>query len=109
MLTRRSFLRGAMASPVIITTPGLLMPVRALEKPWVIDWNPSPHVLAVNEWLEAAEAAIQREFDERVVYPSMVDLATHGAAVVDLKPGAVNPVPAKAFFKLGLRDVEENL
>ena len=29
-LTRRGFLRGALAAPVVITTPGLLMPVRKL-------------------------------------------------------------------------------
>lgn len=32
-MKRRSFLTGLIAAPVVITTPGLLMPVRALEVP----------------------------------------------------------------------------
>lgn len=31
MLTRRRLLGGALAAPVVIMTPGLLMPVRAIE------------------------------------------------------------------------------
>ena len=34
MMERRSFLRGLVAAPLVITTPGLLMPVKALPKPF---------------------------------------------------------------------------
>ena len=34
MMERRSFLRGLVAAPIVITTPGLLMPVKALPKPF---------------------------------------------------------------------------
>lgn len=34
-MKRRSFLKGLIAAPVVITTPGLLMPVRSLPKEYV--------------------------------------------------------------------------
>ena len=34
MMNRRFFLRGLIAAPIVITTPGLLMPVKALPKPF---------------------------------------------------------------------------
>ena len=34
MMQRRSFLKGLIAAPALITTPGLLMPVKALPKPF---------------------------------------------------------------------------
>ena len=34
MMNRRFFLRGLIAAPLVITTPGLLMPVKALPKPF---------------------------------------------------------------------------
>jgi hypothetical protein len=33
-MDRRSFIRGLVAAPIVITTPGLLMPVKALPKPF---------------------------------------------------------------------------
>lgn len=33
LITRRSLLRSLLAAPVVIVTPGLLMPVRAIELP----------------------------------------------------------------------------
>lgn len=38
-MKRRSFLTGLLAAPVVITTPGLLMPVKALEKPCHYSWS----------------------------------------------------------------------
>lgn len=52
-MNRRGFLKSILAAPVVITTPGLLMPVKALEVPrgpviivwdsisngWVVDAN----------------------------------------------------------------------
>ena len=46
-MKRRSFLRGLLAAPAVILTPGLLMPVNPLmtfEK--VLDWAPAPLVPA---------------------------------------------------------------
>lgn len=40
--TRRRLLRGIVAAPFVITTPGLLMPVRPLWTPWT-PW--APHAL----------------------------------------------------------------
>jgi hypothetical protein len=34
--TRRRFISGLLAAPVVITTPGLLMPVRKLIEPHVV-------------------------------------------------------------------------
>ena len=36
---RRAFLSGLLAAPVVITTPGLLMPVRALAPDVPADWK----------------------------------------------------------------------
>ena len=33
-MDRRSFIRGLVAAPIVITTPGLLMPVKAVPKPF---------------------------------------------------------------------------
>ncbi len=45
-MNRRKFLTGLVASPVVITTPGLLMPVRALELPLGLNgWFDYPEVL----------------------------------------------------------------
>jgi len=38
-MDRRSFLRGVVAAPIVITTPGLLMPVKALPKPFAYVWG----------------------------------------------------------------------
>lgn len=37
LLNRRSILRGLLAAPIVITTPGLLMPVHELK--WTYDWK----------------------------------------------------------------------
>lgn len=41
MITRRALLTGLIASPFVIRTPGLLMPVRALQPPlaWGVDFE----------------------------------------------------------------------
>ena len=41
-VSRRSFIAGALASPAVILTPGLLMPVKALEIPKLV--APGSHV-----------------------------------------------------------------
>lgn len=38
-LTRRTFLSGALAAPVVITTPGLLMPVKPVLVGPALDWS----------------------------------------------------------------------
>ncbi len=42
-MNRRGFLTGLLASPAVITTPGLLMPVKAWSETWpvVIGWDRS--------------------------------------------------------------------
>lgn len=38
-MNRRGFLTGLLYTPAVITTPGLLMPVRAWVEPKVIGWD----------------------------------------------------------------------
>lgn len=76
MTTRRSFLTGLgslLAAPAVITTPGLLMPVKALPKRWV------PCVAEVtvplgfdHGWLMHFQAEVLAAYNE--VVPALVQL-----------------------------------
>lgn len=86
MTSRRAFLGllgAALAAPAIITTPGLLMPVRKLiePEPWLIHWGPSAYL------------DIQWSNDDKMWHSTPVEVKPFEAAgshYVALPPGAQN-------------------
>jgi hypothetical protein len=68
-LTRRRFLTGLVAAPIVITTPGLLMPVKAIKADFycfdgVVDFGPpETHVIT-----EAEFRSIHRTNNPAVIF-----------------------------------------
>ena len=58
-MKRRSFLTGLLAAPVVITTPGLLMPVKALEVP-VLSHQSFAH-MSHNVWVVEVPDYLNKE------------------------------------------------
>lgn len=70
MLTRRSFITGLVAAPAVITTPGLLMPVRKVIMP-----EESDYAKELRNLIEMLENA--RPKWERITPESRYPIATH--------------------------------
>lgn len=90
-MDRRSFLRGVVAAPFVITTPGLLMPVKSL-------WTPSREPLTASEverlkreyMLRAANRIVNPPIDEAYMRQFrsnvLAEFALWGTVMVEEKP-----------------------
>lgn len=70
-MKRRVFLQSLIATPVVITTPGLLMPVRALTKPdlWMLmEWHMYNIDLAA-----IPEIVMRGEMHKRIIKLTRID------------------------------------
>lgn len=67
MMNRRFFLRGLIAAPIVITTPGLLMPVKAIPTPFAyvkgVWLDGTPFIKEVMEQMPAMNVAKFDWFD----------------------------------------------
>ena len=71
-LSRRTFLQGSLATPAVVLTPGLLMPVRALELP-------TDDLLTSEQLEDIIRASLKRasaEFVQAIENYARVDLSS---------------------------------